>query len=341
MPNEDSCVFKDICDFFHPQLLATGVVAHCKQATDQAHKLLGPIVKQFKAVTNCAECVRHGKMCEIKMAKINFSGIPCIDFAAIGSHGREGGDTALAMLAWLGLRLLLQEPIIVVENVIQFPASLLAEYLGDAGQQRGLYYIDQHIDTSSNYGLPVSRERKWLVLTHRVKTLAVISPLSDFVKRFHRVVGFTWKSFFVSSDAVVKDALEKSAVRKKSRHAILAEAGKAPALDIHNAESWELALTEVEHANLQSYQDSFPGGIFSLYQTLVKGRGSYGYTDIMQTLIKNVGYYWGDMRPHASRWLLPMECLLTQGFPVMEEVLARPTTSFNFERAGGLGERRH
>eukprot|EP00959_Pyramimonas_sp_CCMP1952_P222794 4657737-Pyramimonas_sp.AAC.1 len=98
MPKEDSCVFKDICDFFHPQLVATGVVDHCKKNTDQAHKLLGPIVKNFKAVTNCADCLRHGKRCVITMAKVNFSGIPCIDFASIGAHEREDGDTALAVL---------------------------------------------------------------------------------------------------------------------------------------------------------------------------------------------------------------------------------------------------
>eukprot|EP00959_Pyramimonas_sp_CCMP1952_P391628 8206996-Pyramimonas_sp.AAC.1 len=176
-------------------------------------------------------------------------------------------------------------------------------------------------------------------LTRR-PTLACL-PLSAFVQRFHRVVGTTWKAFFVSPDDVVKDALVKSAARKKSRHAImLSETGQAPELDINNPESWELALAEVEFANLKNYKDSFPGGIFSLHQTLAKKRGSCGFTGIMQTPIKNVGYYWGDMRPRASRWLLPMECLISQGFPVIEEIAMRPTTKFYFKRASGMDERR-
>eukprot|EP00959_Pyramimonas_sp_CCMP1952_P391629 8206996-Pyramimonas_sp.AAC.2 len=72
MPDEDACVFKDVCEFFHPQLVRTGVIQFCKVNPDKAHELIGPIVKQMKAVTNCADCLRHGRKREIAMAKINF-----------------------------------------------------------------------------------------------------------------------------------------------------------------------------------------------------------------------------------------------------------------------------
>eukprot|EP00959_Pyramimonas_sp_CCMP1952_P372716 7804890-Pyramimonas_sp.AAC.1 len=68
------------------------------------------------------------------------------------------------LLCWLAQRLILQEPIIVQENARQFPESILREYLGH------LYQIEVVRMHSEHYGIPSTRERKWVIMRHKSKT---------------------------------------------------------------------------------------------------------------------------------------------------------------------------
>lgn len=60
-------------------------------------------------------------------------------------------------LIWCGLRLELQEPVVVLENVLKFPRWLLAEMLH-------MYFIDYIVLSPSQLGWPISRERQFCVL---------------------------------------------------------------------------------------------------------------------------------------------------------------------------------
>jgi len=109
--------------------------------------------------------------------------------------GREAGVTIIYFLAWVGLVLKLEYANICQENVPSFLTQLLQTYLGH------LYFIDYAIETPKPFGHPVSRDRKLTCLRHKLKTVAWMSPLAPFFKRFHRVCNTTWRDFFCSTEA--------------------------------------------------------------------------------------------------------------------------------------------
>lgn len=59
-------------------------------------------------------------------------------------------------LIWAGIRIKLQEPIIIQENVKKFPRWLLSELLH-------MYFIDYIVLSPSQLGWPISRDRQWCV----------------------------------------------------------------------------------------------------------------------------------------------------------------------------------
>eukprot|EP00973_Karenia_brevis_P038790 5353059-Karenia_brevis.AAC.1 len=80
--------------------------------------------------------------------------------------GARSGDEHLSIVAfmsWLALRLALQEPVIVHENVEGFDLKLLEDGLGKE------YNIQSCILDSVDFGWPVRRVRRYTILTHKRK----------------------------------------------------------------------------------------------------------------------------------------------------------------------------
>lgn len=70
----------------------------------------------------------------------------------------EGLDSASTghFLIWAGIRIQIQEPIVILENVVRFPRWLLSELLN-------MYYMGYVILSPSKFGWPISRERQFCV----------------------------------------------------------------------------------------------------------------------------------------------------------------------------------
>eukprot|EP00969_Alexandrium_andersonii_P067458 2975894-Alexandrium_andersonii.AAC.1 len=112
-------------------------------------------------MTLSAHCEIHKKCCKLHMARAHVAGTPCTDFSSLGAERREHGQTTLYLMAWLGLRLQLQEPTVVQENVVSFPPQLISQFLSE------FYYIDIIVVDSAEFGFAATRVRKWCVMNHR------------------------------------------------------------------------------------------------------------------------------------------------------------------------------
>ena len=99
-------------------------------------------------------------------ADTHIAGTSCVDYSPRGTQGGDRGPTFVAFLAWIGMRLELQEAIIVHENVQQFDPAALVAYLGC------LYYVDSAVLNPEREGWPVARVRRYTILRHKFKTTA-------------------------------------------------------------------------------------------------------------------------------------------------------------------------
>eukprot|EP00969_Alexandrium_andersonii_P072193 3185885-Alexandrium_andersonii.AAC.1 len=85
------------------------------------------------------------------------------------------GGASLALLTWLALRARLQEPLVLHENVGQFPLQVLEAFLGK------WYVIMPLLTTPDALGHPVVRQRRITLLVHRqvVAIAAGATPWAD------------------------------------------------------------------------------------------------------------------------------------------------------------------
>ena len=95
------------------------------------------------------------------MASIHIAGTPCTDWSSMGTQSGAGGLTMVFLFAWIGLRRLVQEPVIIQENVTKFCVSYLEKFIGD------LYFIDVSVEQSGDFGVPCMRERQFIVCRHK------------------------------------------------------------------------------------------------------------------------------------------------------------------------------
>ena len=101
-------------------------------------------------------CLIHGQECQMKTACVHVAGTSCTDFSAIGKGDAEHGMTYSHLLIWASHRKQLQEPVIVQENVCNFPRETLLELLPE-------YEWCFGIVEPNMYGWPIRRARQWAV----------------------------------------------------------------------------------------------------------------------------------------------------------------------------------
>lgn len=106
-----------------------------------------------------AFCLVHKDECSLLrngLGLLNIAGTPCIAWSDFGSgEGLEAESTG-HFLIWCGIRIRLQEPIIILENVKNFPIWLLVQILN-------MYFFDHVILSPDALGWPIARERKYCV----------------------------------------------------------------------------------------------------------------------------------------------------------------------------------
>ena len=100
----------------------------------------------------------HGKKCSLGRitALLQKAGTPCIAWSDMGLGEGLDAESTGHFLIWAGIRLRLQEPVIILENVLNFPRWLLIEVLP-------MYFMDFVTLTPAMLGWPISRERQYCV----------------------------------------------------------------------------------------------------------------------------------------------------------------------------------
>lgn len=74
-------------------------------------------------MTSSGLCLAHGRPCSLKMAKRHVAGTPCVPWSKRGINLGLKDVNTLYLLAWIGLRLQLQEPDVTQERLCQNEAA--------------------------------------------------------------------------------------------------------------------------------------------------------------------------------------------------------------------------
>ena len=135
--DQDTCVFADVAAFFTPQVKE--VVAELYKKPSFAVEVLAPLICNRQAVSRRAWCVRHKQNCYYKTAHKHTAGSSCTAHSKQGKQRSLADKNVIHLLAWIAMRLEVQEAEIDLENVESFPTSMLDRFLG------ALYYIEAQV----------------------------------------------------------------------------------------------------------------------------------------------------------------------------------------------------
>ncbi|CAJ1394904.1 unnamed protein product [Effrenium voratum] len=177
---QNTCIFTDIAQFFRPELYE--VLEELKKKPSMAVEVLSPLLAAQSAMRRKAHCARHSKLCFIGTARMHTAGSSCTAHSKQGKQLGLADPNVLHLLAWIGLRLEVQEYEISLENVESFPSHILERLLGK-------YYVIESQDgvLQNEY----ERELQWassrsLSMTHAFgdEKEAAASALDTIIKHY-------------------------------------------------------------------------------------------------------------------------------------------------------------
>ena len=359
------CLFKNIRQFFRDELQST--VDDLINRPQFAVEILGALLTRQRAMRLDGQCLTHGGCCRLTAARRHVAGTSCKPFSKKGAGMSVGDPEIIFTLAWIGLRLELQEPEIISENVRSAGAASLTSFAADCDSADAsvvpdsglghllirflgdLYWLERTVLDPCMLGFPFSREREFIKGYHKVKCLPHISPLSRFQKRFYRACAWSWNEVFYMTKAsvgsasagVIENEINNELAWSRKRPSRRAEASLEDndALDPCESDAaWELSLTESEWTYLQEYRSAWPGTAYLLSQDPSSGHGHKAGRHALFTLIAQGGLVWSDTST-PKRWLLPTESLVCQGFPVVQGIhdMTDGICTFHFENPNRHG----
>jgi len=170
--SSSSCVFPDVLGFF------TGLEDREQHfAADYMQKLRAVSAAVYKG---SGVCLRHGAgdgasprhaECPVPAVDLEVAGLPCTDFSTAGLRMAEQGPTLLVHLAWARKMSEEQPPLILHENVPQYPTPLLEQHLG------GWYHLYTMLVSPADAGFALqSRRRRYTMLVHKTKVVLTRDP---------------------------------------------------------------------------------------------------------------------------------------------------------------------
>ena len=251
----------------------------------------------------------------MKTARRHLAGTSCRPFSRKGTRLGLLDVETLNLLAWVGLRIELQEADVTQENVEGCATDVFSRFLGP------LYWIDKVLCDPTSYGWPVARSRQFLRMRHRVKVLAEISPVATFSKRFWRAIEFAWTDMLCfhkdefKQKTVIEDEIQKELAWAQGRPNSKAHSQR-PLIFGLDSEPFLAALTDTETLHWTAYKARWPGMAGQLNQDSMSPHATHSNKNCLHTLIANCGLIMSDS-VSPERWLLASECLLAQGFPVL------------------------
>ncbi|CAK9099072.1 Uncharacterized protein SCF082_LOCUS46421 [Durusdinium trenchii] len=311
----NACLFSDIGGFFRPELQST--VADLKDNPAMSVEILAPLLASGRLMRSAADCLYHGRLCSLKTAQKHIAGTSCIPYSRRGVQLGHKDDATIYAIAFIGLRLLLQESDITLENVVGADFSLYERFLGH------LYYFETHEICPTTLGWAFARPRMFCRMRHKEKVLEEISPLASFSKLFWRAINYTWREIFFAhkpeyhTELCIDSELEKELQWAQQRPS--SQQCGLPAVSMDDPLCFRKVLTEGEELFLRSYMLKWPDSVYQLNQNPDTSFQSHSSGKALPTIIKNCSImYWANASP--ERWISGTEAVCTQGFPIHPEV---------------------
>ena len=294
--SQNACVFGDLNRFWSDK--CSDAVAAAWRTPSSAKDLLGPAVRSNRSVVRAAWCYRHNRHCRFPSCTLHVAGSSCTDHSQFGDQLALSGHTLIPKLAWIAQRRAIQEPLVLVENVVAFPEELLESFLGD------IYYMQVVKVDASMYWIQ-KRIRTIILLLHKHKTVAPPIRLEQFVVRMTRQIHTSWMAVLTASRADLDSELSWALAR---RH----KADGNDDAQIPNTDNafYEL-LNDTEKTYLESYRTLEPAmpatpgmAVYSLSQDPSGGFGLCSRSRFIHTVIKNCGLLWAHQAPGFpnGRW---------------------------------------
>ena len=297
--------------------LADGILNDCLDLGPEPDWTdLYDILWQPGAVRLYATCHTHGEncRCQLTTAWLHIAGPQCTDFSSQGKQRRCCGPSMRSTLIWIRHRTLLCEPVLLVENVSNFDHEWLQRLLPQ-------YTLDFGVMDARDTGLPVSRLRKYMVLTFvGWKTERPLSQVADTFRR-DRDHAFTMYDLFIAQKAELDLELSWGFNRhaKKKDNAAHPTASSGSSSTPAPKRTFTSALVAWETKFLQRYVIvKGPLRVYALQQDPDSAYGSASSLCELQCVIKASHLMWIHK---LSRWMTGRELLLAQGFPVYESCL--------------------
>lgn len=241
-----------------------------------------------------------------------------------------------AIAAWAALMLLVQPPIILLEESHKVDRSMFLTLLGH------VYILFDTILDPTQFGYPQRRPRFYGVMVHRHKHLSVKHSLVSTMDAFQRKVaaGVDFKIFLVATDDELDGELAWAASRRKSR-----SRGKSVEdLRATPSNPFELALIPMELERKVNCESVHPGESWMLNQNA--DRGNHSRAGALHTLLHNAALHWVSGIAHTrtgcghlarvqptDRWIAASEHALAMGFPVLKHLVV-PSDEAYWRRTG-------
>ena len=296
------CIFEDVLDVF-----ASGVSA----ARDALYDEKVQVVAATPLAT-AARCSRHQRCCPLWGPPPDFAvgGSPCVDFSLAGSRRQEHGPTMIVFLAWARKHRHWGTPVLILENVPQFPRWLVERNFGD------LYRIIELPITTESCGFSMIRRRRVYFVLLRVGCVELHHDLEELVRLVTAKLGTIPSeiSDFLLADLseVQEEMLEFTQTRRHLRGDEHDVGGMHPA-DV---------LTDRERNALWVYQRRWSGlgPQRCPLRDLVVHLGDNpevmlvwsGVDGKIPTIRRSSGLLWAVSH---KRWLTARELYATMGFP--------------------------
>jgi hypothetical protein len=320
----------NVADFFQDHLEELLEELNASGDGLRALSIIGPMLKKHpECVMRLTPRSRNGMCvwchekqlickCVLRAAKRHVAGHPCQDFSDQGLHLGFAGPTTIHLLAFIGLRLIIQEHEINTENCMNFPISFMCEYLP-------MYEQTSSILNPVHYGWPITRERMWQSFRRKLKTLAFRYPLDPFARMFRRHCRLSWRAFLTERDpAVMQAELDWASSRPTSRWTGGSKSATLPmasdGAEVIDFSSYpdgtpsifEQVLTTMEHKHLTLYRRKCSAELSYQLQQNPVSHGQNSTHAIANTVIRNDGMRWSNP---DRRWVLSTEVPLLQGIP--------------------------
>lgn len=298
-------------DMFH--LLA---VAGFVSPFDHVNRFQSPILlaQWFLACGGMAfaQCCGHGLWCPVPWPDIDVTGTPCQDWSGLGLKARGWGPQMKVFLMWCAIILAKAVPIVVHENVPQFPVSLLEAYLGQA------YHVFSFVGDCADMGFGhVSRKRRYTVMYHKLKTCIMCSPV-DLYSHVVRAMAGKASTGWSIADCFLADAAEVCEEimplrQKKNIHPDLAMANMQLLLSTSEARHLIMYMTRwMDRFGIDA--SSCPTAVFNLSDNPDHGYLTWSAASGRIPGLRTQGSkLWA---PGLGRWLTTMELLAAMGVPV-------------------------